>query len=275
MTRRLRTTWRYLVVDYSSRSLTHRDDVLAAISSLAARMHSFLCTPYLAGLWYFTFIHDLCWRPSVPQHDNAPLLPPMSATSSHYIPTWSWMSLAHAVSYSVLDTPGRFIPHCVLSFHVTDTDSQFLQPPSNPRITLRGRLVEATLTFGTVTSAHLHSYNSTGGYSNVLLYNAPLVPTEAISPASGEKVQTARRGREGDVVDFFRGVVYLLDLGRWEPSQKRLTGLEKHYILVLVPSVDYPGAYERVGMADESLLYLESVRRRVWGAVPVGDIVLV
>jgi hypothetical protein len=161
---------------------------------------------------------------------------------------------------------------------------QFTAPPPDGRLRLRGRLIEVELSF----NGHRPHAPATSAYLNyrrgehhllscTLLYDAPLVETEAVNPLSGEKVMTARRGREGDALDFFQGVAYCLDMGRWEPNAVpfALSGGEYYFFLVLVPSTTIPGAFERIGMPGDFLGPSESMRRDIWGPAAAKDIFLV
>jgi hypothetical protein len=48
----IRLNWQILIQYYSGRSLTNRDDILPAISGVAAKFARFLKEEYKAGLWY-------------------------------------------------------------------------------------------------------------------------------------------------------------------------------------------------------------------------------
>ncbi|KAH0444751.1 hypothetical protein CcaCcLH18_00409 [Colletotrichum camelliae] len=84
--------WKQIVCDYSKRVISHDEDRLNAIASLAAKFHTALPLDYIyiAGTWldpargYREFIHNLywavCWGEARP-------------TSEYVSPSWSWASV--------------------------------------------------------------------------------------------------------------------------------------------------------------------------------------
>lgn len=85
--------WIQVIVDYSARRLTYERDKLPALSGLAREREGLRKGPhgaYLAGLWRWTVLIDLCWSTS----DDATSIP-----GEYLAPSWSWASLHGRVTY--------------------------------------------------------------------------------------------------------------------------------------------------------------------------------
>ncbi|KAJ9424474.1 heterokaryon incompatibility protein-domain-containing protein [Fusarium oxysporum] len=87
--------WRQIVEWYSRCALTRPKDRLPALAGLASIIQRRFSDDYLAGLWGFTFIEDLCWVAA----DGTETKKPPSPRA----PSWSWASLDGAVIYIVPD----------------------------------------------------------------------------------------------------------------------------------------------------------------------------
>ena len=89
-------SWRSIVLDYTSRSLTLEKDKLAAIAGLASTIQSKTHDQYIAGMWNCRFFieYELCWRVSGRADDRRPFRP-----SKYRAPTWSWASVEGIISY--------------------------------------------------------------------------------------------------------------------------------------------------------------------------------
>lgn len=89
-------SWRSIVLDYTSRSLTFGKDKLAAIAGVASVIQSKTHTQYIAGMWNYRFFieYELCWRVYGRADDQRPFRP-----SKYRAPTWSWASVEGMISY--------------------------------------------------------------------------------------------------------------------------------------------------------------------------------
>ncbi|ENH63741.1 hypothetical protein FOC1_g10007874 [Fusarium oxysporum f. sp. cubense race 1] len=87
--------WRQIVEWYSRCTLTRPKDRLPALAGIASIIQRRFSDDYLAGLWGFTFIEDLCWVAA----DGTETKKPPSPRA----PSWSWASLDGAVIYIVPD----------------------------------------------------------------------------------------------------------------------------------------------------------------------------
>ncbi|KAK2130667.1 heterokaryon incompatibility protein-domain-containing protein [Fusarium oxysporum II5] len=87
--------WRQIVEWYSCCALTKPKDKLPALAGIASIIQRRFSDDYLAGLWGFTFIEDLCWVAA----DGTETKKPPSPRA----PSWSWASLDGAVIYIVPD----------------------------------------------------------------------------------------------------------------------------------------------------------------------------
>jgi len=100
----VRFNWQILVQNYTSRSLTKREDVLPGISGIASRFACFLSEEYKAGLWYsesnkLNFIENLFW--SVQKRIG--LSSSDSVQSNVYTaPSWSWAGQPDQISWQAL-----------------------------------------------------------------------------------------------------------------------------------------------------------------------------
>ena len=85
--------WRGIVQHYSGRRLTGREDMLPALSGLAAHFRSVLGDTYLAGIWKGDVTRGLSWTSVTPpgqylQGSNFP-------KTSYIVPSWSWASTSN------------------------------------------------------------------------------------------------------------------------------------------------------------------------------------
>jgi Heterokaryon incompatibility protein (HET) len=89
-------SWRSIVLDYTSRSLTFEKDKLAAIAGLASVIQRKSKVQYIAGMWNvrFSIEFELCWRPK-PQANGQPCFRP----KQYRAPTWSWASIEGTIDY--------------------------------------------------------------------------------------------------------------------------------------------------------------------------------
>ena len=89
-------SWRSIVLDYSSRSLTLGKDKLAAIAGLASVIQGKNDIQYIAGMWNYRFFieYELCWKVSRKADGQQPFRP-----TEYRAPTWSWASVEGNISY--------------------------------------------------------------------------------------------------------------------------------------------------------------------------------
>ncbi|PMD50967.1 HET-domain-containing protein [Hyaloscypha bicolor E] len=88
----IRFNWQVLIQNYSSRSLTNKDDMLPGISGIASKFARFLREEYKAGLWYSesdksNFVQELLWI--VQKHEEVSLLD-WAQSNRYTAPSWSW-----------------------------------------------------------------------------------------------------------------------------------------------------------------------------------------
>lgn len=89
--------WRQIVEWYSRCALTRQTDRLPALAGIASIIQRRLSDDYLAGLWGFSFIEDLCYVVAEGTKTKKPKSP--------RAPSWSWASLDGAIIYIV---PNRY-----------------------------------------------------------------------------------------------------------------------------------------------------------------------
>ena len=94
-----RTLWRRMVRNYSSRSITQKDDRLAGISRVFARIYGLT---YVAGLFIQHMPAALLWRVDLASIN----LPNGRAGGRMVAPSWSWLSMpAECRGQLLLDEP--------------------------------------------------------------------------------------------------------------------------------------------------------------------------
>jgi hypothetical protein len=118
----LYATWNRLVHDYSSRSVTHLNDRLPAISGLAQLFYSMLGDHYVAGFWKTDTLTGLAWSGSQTSHGLQNHL--QSIREREYIaPSWSWAS---CIGGGIMNTcvGWQTVFECTLLDIEVETDSQ-------------------------------------------------------------------------------------------------------------------------------------------------------
>ena len=92
----IRFNWQLIVGNYTSRSLTNRNDTLPGISGIASKFARFLKEEYRAGLWYSpsdpsNFLDELLW--SVTRHEKV-------SSGDYTAPSWSWAGQSGVVTWN-------------------------------------------------------------------------------------------------------------------------------------------------------------------------------
>jgi hypothetical protein len=85
--------WGEIVTDFTGRSLTERNDILAAINGVASFMGTKLGTDYLTGHWRHSLHYDLLWERNLTSGRPYKYNPELD------IPTWSWACVEGQVKY--------------------------------------------------------------------------------------------------------------------------------------------------------------------------------
>lgn len=244
----LRGFWRELLMDYTKRRLTKREDILPALSGIAARMQSFHNSHYCAGLWYDRFIEDLCWRPLAIGGEYKPSIPsPSDSVPDEDIdlPSWSWISIQRSISFAVIDELGTFTPYSkIMSCDCIPADPNPFGRVLSGCAIIEGRLLEASISYNGVQATFTDPLLS----SDLIELQAPLLANSLTN--NGQLVNTVRRARQGEELKRLKGTVWCLYLGHWRPGKQMLTigGLLEHdFLLVLGRSARVAGAYERIG----------------------------
>jgi hypothetical protein len=255
--------WRELLMDYTKRGLTKREDILPALSGIAARMQSFHNSRYFAGLWYDRFIEDLCWRPRPSGTDGeyAVSIPSPSDSVSHEdidLPSWSWISIRRSISFAVVDEPGTFNPYSkIVGCDCIPADTNPFGRVWSGCAVIEGPLLEASISYNGVQATFTDPLFSKVGIE----LQAPLLGNALMN--NGRLVKTVRRARKGEELKSLEGTVWCLYLGSWKPGKLILTiggYLDHDFLLILGLSTRVAGAYERIGsiysLVDKSVLGL-------------------
>lgn len=102
--------------DYTSRLLTNRNDIFAAITALAKMAQLTVNGRYLAGLWESDLPRGLLWMPryntrwKVGPSKAEPNLSPLQRLSKSQAPSWSWASVQGPVQHG-WDNKKRWPPY--------------------------------------------------------------------------------------------------------------------------------------------------------------------
>jgi hypothetical protein len=263
--RRLRIYWRKILMDYTKRSVTKRSDLLSALSGMASHMNNIHPSLYLAGLWQDRLIEDLCWtvasasgpkdqRNSLPVHEE-----------DRTLPSWSWISVAEAVSFSILDERGYFSPtSSIRGYGCTLATSDPFGQVKDGYIEIEGGVMECSLLVAadpksgrvfTILGWPGPRYTCGGLIDNDVLLISIDYPVNSLPQRHGK---TFRRGYLGEEMKPSEGIVWCLELGQRHNAEFTIgesSGLRLG--MMLVPSSRVPGSFERIGMTDLQLIYKE------------------
>ena len=93
--------WRYILEEYTNRTLTKPKDKLRALSGVADYFHKLTSDQYLAGLWRADLAYELVWI----RQREAKRRPP------HRAPSWSWASVNSLITFLSLPERREYF-HC-------------------------------------------------------------------------------------------------------------------------------------------------------------------
>jgi len=135
-------SWRSIVLDYTSRSLTFEKDKLAAIAGLASVIQRKTRVQYIAGMWNsrFSIEYELCWKPEEQANGQAPF-----RVKEYRAPTWSWASIEGRISYRYkrdYDLTGDTQLAFVEDAEIETIDGTPTGPVKSGLIRIRGPLTE-------------------------------------------------------------------------------------------------------------------------------------
>jgi hypothetical protein len=126
--------WQNTVELYSDTQLTKETDRLIALSGIAKTVQDTTNFEYLAGLWNYELLYQLCWRMATAKAG-------IRSTTSYIAPSWSWASVVGKVE-DVLKYPGNGTHWAdVISAHTTPI-ADHLGQVSAGSIQLRGLLAK-------------------------------------------------------------------------------------------------------------------------------------
>ena len=256
--RRLHGFWRYMLMEYTSRKLTFRSDLLPALGGIATRMHELHGSEYLAGLWRDHIIEDLCWwtitfrrvqRRHIQKNDHKSLnLDPNYKT----LPTWSWISVPARIAYDVTDQRGVFTRHSsLLDSSCTLTSSNRFGQVRDGVLILEGPILEGMLSY--ILTDPPTAWFDCDGYTGQVKLDAPILE-DGYTTEDGSLCATARRAIMGEEQKYLHIPAVFFDLGEWCPDEKisfyNSGGVDLSFTLVLVRSSRVFDAYERLGICD-------------------------
>ncbi|KAH7384576.1 heterokaryon incompatibility protein-domain-containing protein [Pyrenochaeta sp. MPI-SDFR-AT-0127] len=224
---------------YTGYGMTKEKDVLVALSGIAQDVAEAMDDELVAGLWKQRFAEDLCWQSTVAVFFKNPDMP--YKPSKWRAPSWSWASTLLPVSPS--DKVRSRKIYASLQVMATLNDVSITAKSS-------GELESASATLQCrLIPAHLQA--SAGDWHGYLIFADELIKHRFSAKLNVQLDGPSPAAEGGDV----RKVDYLLlrhffDIGNVEA-----------YIegLVIAPSDDHPGCYERLGVWGSG--YGESVDR--------------
>ena len=243
--------WETAVEDYSRRALTLRTDHLPAISAVASIIAVATGDRYLAGLWRDDLLAGLGWVLSG-------LVPWSGAPQKYIAPTWSWASLSQGVRY-----PSKRTRHSrdsdldasVLEAWTALKDQNPYGEVSDAAIVLSGLQCDAELTIRNTWRAQLDFWN--GDVQKVDLGTGDLKALDSMLVESDTSVDWV-----GGNSRYLRRIT--------DPQTNRqpacsgavrLLWLEKDVSLILTPSRQREGAYERLGIFHQGIDHRPEIYR--------------
>ncbi|KAH7094520.1 heterokaryon incompatibility protein-domain-containing protein [Paraphoma chrysanthemicola] len=142
--------WRYIVDDFSLRSLTHASDRLPAIAGVATVIQNITGSGYFAGLWKDNLLPGMVWESS---QLGCTTLSAEPCDSSQYIaPSFSWASSPNVSDYSKALESTLANRHMTWAFKCEVLDSECilrgvhrLGQVESAFIRLKGPILRATL----------------------------------------------------------------------------------------------------------------------------------
>lgn len=235
--------WRELVVDYSHRSFSQKNDVLRAISALAELVqnrllqHNGFPDEYVAGLWKDELHFDLAWFINYEDEDEDEDDVPSSlglkdeSESNYRIPSWSWASVGKPVSFPLTDDfeTWKYEPEAINAIEIGTIDCKRELPNDPTSAVIGGSLV---LKGSFVTVKYL------GGDDGKVVNPKRGQSWGSISLDSG---LTTAKDNQYDCFRLFDLVGYTR--GSWVPRMG-----PKTTFLVLTKSTYKEGAFERIGI---------------------------
>jgi hypothetical protein len=261
--------WRDTVELYTRRSLSFDSDTLPALAGLASSFPKIEGNDYLAGLWRFDLHQDLLWSQS-----KSSIYGPRSKrayphrSSSYCAPTWSWASLVGTVSWYDRWLPGNL-----------DMGSDWFSQKAriiDARCEVEGKNPWGTVSFGflsieaPITSVKLGHYEISKPHHvdrcqvGLFSSSSSKCQTPSVNWIEGEWAALDVPAKDGGLEQGDYWCVRIA--ARSPPSSmvllqdyvdRSLLGdlgftIEKthtiHYNLLLKRSLQYPEAYERVGL---------------------------
>jgi hypothetical protein len=138
-----RHTWWQLVSKYTECDLTNHNDILIAISGLAAIMEQALNDTYIAGLWCNTLFLDLLWSANGSITILLPSPPRSTRPRPLRAPTWSWASIQGKISQYITYSSMEKVTTLCTSYSVEiQADRDDFGEITKGRLTIRGRVCE-------------------------------------------------------------------------------------------------------------------------------------
>lgn len=138
--------WHAFVTEYSSKLMTKKDDILVAVSSLAAIVGARKQDDYLAGLWRGNLLNDLLW-----QTDES-----RSRSKAYSAPSWSWAS-THGSGRRSIQFLRSGSAESVVEINEVSVDYLDSNPRSKAlsgRLRITGKIAEAKVNFDQCWAAH-------------------------------------------------------------------------------------------------------------------------
>lgn len=143
----LTKSWHALLTTYTSLGLTFPADIFPAISGIASTFQTVKSSPYLAGLWRSSLLHDLLWYPNPPSSTthHTTVDKPWHRRPVRRAPSWSWASVSGPIAYIQTES---FTPLCkVFNARVELAETRHpMGAVLSGQLTLQGSAVKATAT---------------------------------------------------------------------------------------------------------------------------------
>ncbi|KAG4286055.1 hypothetical protein FPRO06_07315 [Fusarium proliferatum] len=148
--------WYRMVTNYSSRDLTYQSDKWNAIAGLTEMFRNLTGYTYLVGLWEEDLANGLVWEAKMRG----------VIRESGSIPSWSWMSVKGGIKGYVHTTPMTSMIE-LLQSDLQWEGTPLASPLKVARLTVKGKIIQATLGARSVTQDSRHHVLAASGSDEI------------------------------------------------------------------------------------------------------------
>lgn len=250
--------WTNLIETYTSRNITYDTDRLTALSGLAEQFQAAGAGMYLAGIWRRALPQLMTWISSawIPRRPN-----------SYVAPSWSWASVVGSV-YFIPNTANRrrTMPRIIDARWITSLRAP-LSAGTGGHVTIYGQVIEATLSVD-ISLVDVKPLNRKVYYPYILKNEENKSTCEFRPDAKSEMAALGQTSR----VSCILWSVYPDQSRNSNPYEEVDEMAQATYLMVLVPSTQFPSLYERLGMGWLNWSFDDPLATPIQHEVDYGDL---